>query len=82
MRRLIAVIVLGVSWAVTPPTVNAEEPFVLTFTGVKAGQLPPGFLRMLLRGRVKCHTVATLYAIAHDLMQGMKLRAEVAMHGT
>ena len=41
-----------------------------------------GFWQMPVRGRVKCRTVATLYAIAHDLMQGVKLRAEVAVTGT
>jgi transposase len=41
-----------------------------------------GLWQMPVRGRVKCRIVATLYAIVHDLMQGVKLRAEVAMNGT
>ncbi len=41
-----------------------------------------GFWQMPVRGRVKCRAVATLYAIAHDLMRGVKLRAEMAMNGT
>jgi transposase len=41
-----------------------------------------GFLQMPVRGRMKCRTVATLYAITQDLMQGVKLRAEAAMNGT
>lgn len=38
-----------------------------------------GLWFMPLRGRIKCRTVAVLYAITHNLMQALKLRAE-AMH--
>jgi transposase len=41
-----------------------------------------GFWMMPVRGRVKCRIVATLYAITHDVLQGVKLRAEAAMNGT
>jgi len=40
-----------------------------------------GFWRMPVRGQVKCRVVATLYAITHDILQGVKLRAEAAMNG-
>jgi transposase len=40
-----------------------------------------GFWQMPVRGLVKCRAVAILYAITHDLMQGVKLRAEAAMNG-
>ena len=39
-----------------------------------------GFRQMPVRGRPKCRTVAVLYAIAHDIVQGMQLRAKVAMN--
>jgi hypothetical protein len=39
-----------------------------------------GFRQMPVRGRPQCRTVAVLYAIAHDIVQGMQLRAEVAMN--
>lgn len=35
-----------------------------------------GFWQMPVRGQEKCRTVAVLYAITHNLMQGVKLRAE------
>jgi transposase len=41
-----------------------------------------GFQQMPVRGKVKCRIVATLYAIAHDLLRGVTLRAEKAMNGT
>ena len=41
-----------------------------------------GFWRMPVRGEAKCRIVATLYAIAHNMVQGVKLRAETAMNGT
>ena len=34
-----------------------------------------GFWQMPVRGRPKCRTIAILYAITHNLMQGMKLKA-------
>jgi transposase len=39
-----------------------------------------GFWQMPVRGQPKCRTVAVLYAIAHDISQGVKLRAEAAMN--
>jgi hypothetical protein len=33
---------------------------------------------MPVRGRPKCRTVAVLYAIVHNIAQGVKLRAEAA----
>ena len=38
-----------------------------------------GFWKMPVRGLVKCRTVAVLYAITHDLLVGVKLRAEAQM---
>ena len=38
-----------------------------------------GFWQMPVRGRPKCRTVAVLYAIAHNITRGVKLRAEVTM---
>jgi transposase len=38
-----------------------------------------GFYQVPLRGQAKCRTVAVLYAITHNLMQGMKLRTEREM---
>jgi transposase len=38
-----------------------------------------GFWQMPLRSQSKCRTVAVLYAVAHNLIQGGKLRAEAAM---
>jgi transposase len=40
-----------------------------------------GFWQMPVRGRPKCRTVAVLYAIVHNIVQGMKLRADAAMQG-
>lgn len=40
-----------------------------------------GFRQMPVRGRPKCRTVAVLFAIAHDIVQGARLRAEAAMSG-
>jgi len=37
-----------------------------------------GFYTMPVRGLVKCRAVAALYAITHNIVQGAKLRAEVA----
>jgi transposase len=37
-----------------------------------------GFWRMPVRGQRKCRTVAVLYAIAHNIVRGVKLRAEAA----
>lgn len=37
-----------------------------------------GFWQMPVRGLIKCRTVATLYAITHNLLQGVKLRAEAS----
>jgi hypothetical protein len=34
---------------------------------------------MPVRGQAKCRTVALLYAIVHNIVRGMKLRAEVAV---
>lgn len=39
-----------------------------------------GFRQMPVRGQPKCRAVAVLYAIAHNIVQGVKLRAEVAMN--
>jgi hypothetical protein len=41
-----------------------------------------GMRQMPVRGRAKCRAVAILYAIAHNLIQGLKMRAEAAMNGT
>ena len=38
-----------------------------------------GFRQMPVRGQPKCRTVAVLYAIVHNIVQGMQLRAEAAM---
>ena len=38
-----------------------------------------GFWQMPLRGRRKCRAVAVLYAIAHDVVRGARLRMEVAI---
>ena len=38
-----------------------------------------GMRQMPLRGEGKCRMVALLYAMAHNLLQGVKLRAEAAM---
>lgn len=35
-----------------------------------------GFWQMPLRGLAKCHTIALLYAITHNLLQAVKLRAK------
>jgi hypothetical protein len=35
-----------------------------------------GLWQMPVRGQRKCRTVAVMYAIAHNLMQALKLRAE------
>lgn len=37
-----------------------------------------GFWQMPVRGLAKCHTVALLYAITHNLLQAVKLRAQPA----
>jgi transposase len=41
-----------------------------------------GFWFMPVRGRPRCRIVAVLYAIAHDLMEAVKLRAKAAMPAT
>jgi hypothetical protein len=41
MWRLIAVLVVGIWGVVNPLTAGAEGPFLLSLTGMKAGQLPP-----------------------------------------
>jgi transposase len=38
-----------------------------------------GFWQMPVRGQQKCRAVAVLYAIAHDMVRGVKLRAEAAI---
>jgi len=38
-----------------------------------------GFWQMPVRGQSECRTVAVLYAVAHNLIQGRELRAEVTM---
>ena len=38
-----------------------------------------GLWQMPVRGRPKCRTVAVLYAIVHNMVRGVKRRAEVAM---
>lgn len=38
-----------------------------------------GFQQMPVRGRLKCRTVTVLYAIVQNIVQGARLRAEVAM---
>jgi hypothetical protein len=38
-----------------------------------------GFWQMPVRGQPKCRTVAVLYAMAHDIVEGVKLRAEALM---
>ena len=38
-----------------------------------------GFWHMPVRGLVKCRSVAVLYAITHNLLVGVKLRAEAQM---
>jgi len=38
-----------------------------------------GLWQMPVRGRWKCRTVAVLYAIVHNIVRGMKLRAEAAV---
>ncbi len=40
-----------------------------------------GLWQMPVRGLAKCRIVATIYAIAHNVMQGARLRAEAAMNG-
>ena len=39
-----------------------------------------GFRQMPVRGQPKCRAVAVLYAIVHNIVQGMKLRAEATMN--
>lgn len=38
-----------------------------------------GLYQFRVRGRLKCRAVAVLYALTHNLIQGVKLRARVAM---
>jgi hypothetical protein len=38
-----------------------------------------GLRQMPVRGQTKCRIVATLYAIAHNIMEAVKLRAEASM---
>jgi transposase len=38
-----------------------------------------GFWQMPVRGQPRCRTVAVLYAIVHNIVQGVKLRAEATM---
>ncbi len=38
-----------------------------------------GLSQMPVRGKPKCRIVALLYAIAHNLVQATRLRAEAAM---
>jgi transposase len=38
-----------------------------------------GFQQMPVRGQPKCRTVAVLYAIVHNMVRGVKLRASAAM---
>lgn len=38
-----------------------------------------GLWQMPVRGKEKCHTVSVLHAITHDLLTGVKLRAEAAI---
>ena len=38
-----------------------------------------GFWQMPVRGQPKCRTVAVLYAIVHNIVRGVKLRAKAAM---
>jgi len=38
-----------------------------------------GLYQMPVRGARKCRTVALLYAITHNILQGVKLRMEAAM---
>jgi len=40
-----------------------------------------GFWRMPVRGQAKCRTIAVLYAITHNLIQALKLRAETVEMG-
>jgi hypothetical protein len=40
-----------------------------------------GFWQMPVRGRPKCRAVAVLYAIVHNIVQGVKLRAEAMASG-
>jgi transposase len=41
-----------------------------------------GLRQMPVRGKSKCRVIAILHAIAHNMMQGVKLRAEAAQIGT
>jgi transposase len=41
-----------------------------------------GLRQMPVRGQGKCRVIAILHAIAHNLMQGVTLRAEAALSGT
>jgi transposase len=70
------------AWRARMGTTTAKEVYKLraqTAEWVNALCRNRGLWQMPVRGRVKCRTVAVLYAITHDLIQGVKLRLEALM---
>jgi transposase len=66
-------------WRARMGTAAAKEIYQLrcqTAEWVNAICRNRGFWRMPVRGLTKCRTIAVLYAITHNLLQGAKLRAE------
>jgi transposase len=67
------------SWRARMGTAAAKTLYQLrcqTAEWVNAMARNRGLWQMPVRGQRKCRTVAVLYAIAHNLMQALKLRAE------
>jgi transposase len=70
------------SWRERMGTAPAQAIYKLraqTAEWVNAFARNRGFYTMPVRGMEKCRGVAALYAVAHNIMQGAKLRAEAAM---
>ena len=64
------------AWRARMGTVAAREIYKLrcqTAEWVNAMARNRGLLQMPVRGQSKCGTVAAMYAIAHNLMQALKL---------
>jgi transposase len=70
------------SWRARMGTVAAKAIYQLrcqTAEWVNAMARNRGLRQMPVRGKRKCRTVAVMYAITHNLMQALKLRAEATL---
>jgi transposase len=73
------------AWRARMGTVAAAAIYRLrgqTAEWVNAQARNHGFWSMPVRGLARCRTVAVLYAITHDLLEAVKLRAGVTMKAT